>query len=257
MHTLILPISVFLSAYLLNIYYVTVLYHRGLTHGAVKLHPFTEWVVVHTGNWVTGLDPKGWSTMHRLHHLHSDTELDPHSPRHHNVFALMWVQLKSYKRVLARLIHRDAKLEQLTSDLDFDVNFLNRHGLWILPYALHAALALSMGLFGQHWLLGAAYWLGMMTHPVQGWLVNAFAHKYGTRNFETADDSRNNAWVAFLVFGEGYQNNHHHAPRSANFAFAAGELDLGYGLCLISEKLGLLEIRPTPAANSSVGAQTV
>src|SRR5262252_6756655 len=70
----------FLAAYLLNIFYITVLYHRGLTHGAVRLRPFTRNLLIHTGNWVTGLDPKGWACMHRLHHMHSDTALDPHRP---------------------------------------------------------------------------------------------------------------------------------------------------------------------------------
>lgn len=199
----LLCLGVFLATYLLNIFYVTVLYHRGLTHGAVEPHPFTRWLVVHTGNWVTGLDPKGWSAMHREHHRYSDTERDPHSPRHHSVWALMLVQLSSYNRMLKRLITGEAEATKSVRDLDFEVSWLNRRGLWALPYLLHAGLALALGVFGGFWLLGAAYWLGMMTHPVQGWLVNAFAHKYGSRNFETPDDSRNNAAVAWLVFGEG------------------------------------------------------
>jgi len=252
----LLCLGVFLSTYLLNIFYVTVLYHRGLTHGAVELHPFTRWLVVHTGNWVTGLDPKGWSAMHREHHRYSDTERDPHSPRHHSVWALMLVQLSSYNRMLKRLITGEAEATKSVRDLDFEVSWLNRRGLWALPYLLHAGLALALGVFGGFWLLGAAYWLGMMTHPVQGWLVNAFAHKYGSRNFETPDDSRNNAAVAWLVFGEGYQNNHHHSPRSANFAMRAGELDLGYGLCLAAQKVGMLRVVPVPADADLVGAPT-
>lgn len=239
-------LAVFLVTYMLNIFYVTVLYHRGLTHGAVELHPFTRKLVVATGNWVTGLDPKGWSAMHRLHHQHSDTELDPHSPTHHNVFALMFVQLKSYNRMLKKLIHKDAETMRSVRDLDFDVSWLNRRGLWALPYLLHATIALAFGLFGGLWLLGAAYFFGMMTHPIQGWLVNAFAHKYGGRNFETPDDSRNNTLVAWLVFGEGYQNNHHHLPRAANFAMRSGEVDMGYWLCLAAQKVGMLRVVPVP-----------
>jgi stearoyl-CoA desaturase (Delta-9 desaturase) len=254
----VLCLLVFLAMYLVNIYFITVLYHRGLTHGAVRLSPVARWMVVHTGNWVTGLDPKGWSTMHRLHHQHSDTPLDPHSPRNHGVLPLMLAQLRSYNRVLARLIHHEREVMELSKDLDFEVSWLNRRGLWVLPYLLHAGLALGLGLGFGWWLLGAAYWLGMMSHPVQGWLVNAFAHRFGSRAFETPDDSRNNAVVAWLVFGEGYQNNHHHSPRSANFAMQAGEVDLGYALCVASQWLGLLEIvgapaGTTPEANDSLG----
>ena len=53
--------------------------------------------------------------------------------------------------------------------------------------------------------------------------------------------------VALLVFGEGYQNNHHHAQRAARFAMRAGEVDLGYWLCIAAERAGMLEIvEPAP-----------
>lgn len=242
----LLCLTVFLLTYMLNAFYISVLYHRGLTHGAVELHPFTRKFVVATGNWVTGIDPKGWSAMHRLHHAASDTEADPHSPRFHNVFALMLVQLHSYNRMLSKLIRRDPETMRTVKDLDFEVSWLNRRGLWALPYLLHASVGVVLGLT-VGWWLGAAYFFGMMTHPIQGWLVNAFAHKYGGRNFETPDDSRNNSLVAWLVFGEGYQNNHHHSPRSANFAMRGREVDLGYTMVLAAQKLGMLRVVPVPA----------
>jgi len=241
----LLCLTVFTLTYILNAFYVSVLYHRGLTHGAVELHPFTRKLTIATGNWITGLDPKGWSTMHRLHHAASDTELDPHSPKFHNVFALMMVQLHSYNRMLNKLIRKDPETMRTVKDLDFEVSWLNRRKLWALPYLLHATIGVVLGLT-VGWWLGAAYFFGMMTHPIQGWMVNAFAHKYGGRNFETPDDSRNNTLVAWLVFGEGYQNNHHHSPRSANFAMRGSEFDLGYVLCLAAQKIGMLRVVPTP-----------
>ncbi len=251
---LVVCLAVFMAAYLLNIFYITVLYHRGLTHGAIKLRPFTRFLAVHTGNWVTGLDPKGWSCMHRLHHLHSDTPEDPHSPSHNGLLELMLVQLRSYNRVLVSLIKGKPTETAVVKDLGFEVSWLNRRGLWLLPYVAHATVGLALGFFGHAWLLGAAYYLGMMTHPIQGWMVNALAHRFGYRNFETPDDSRNNTFVALFVFGEGYQNNHHHRPRSANFAMKAGEVDLGYFLCLAAARLGMIEIVPPPAAVADVEA---
>ena len=41
------------------------------------------------------------------------------------------------------------------------------------------------------------------------WMVNSLTHFWGTRRFETRDDSRNNWFVALLSFGEGWHNNHH------------------------------------------------
>ena len=61
----------------------------------------------------------------------------------------------------------------------------------------------------SYWI-GFGYFFGIMSHPLQGWMVNALAHKYGGRNFNSSDDSRNNHFVALVAFGEGFQNNHHH-----------------------------------------------
>src|SRR3989442_739592 len=108
--------SVFLVAYLVNLGTVTVLYHRGFAHKAVKLSPMTRGFVIALGNWVTGLDPKGWVCMHRLHHAHSDTELDPHSPMQAGLFGVLFTQLKSYKRVLVGLHRRQEPYTSLVKD---------------------------------------------------------------------------------------------------------------------------------------------
>jgi len=230
------------TAYFLNIFYVTVFYHRGLTHGAVLLKPWVKKLVVWSGNWVTGLDPKGWTCMHRLHHLHSDTPRDPHSPTYQGVFPLMLGQLYSYKATLVSLLKKEEPFTTLVKDLNFPVNWLNRNKLWFLPYLVHAVIAIGIGLSFHTWLLALCYWLGIMSHPIQGWMVNALGHRFGYRNFATDDNSRNNTVVSLLVWGEGYQNNHHHAPRSARFSARWWEFDMGYWLCRIGEWFRLLEI---------------
>jgi stearoyl-CoA desaturase (delta-9 desaturase) len=246
MNTLILCLAVFLIGYLTNILYITVFYHRGLTHRALTLHPkVVKWVAL-TGPWVTGLDPKGWICMHRMHHLYSDTERDPHSPKFQGVFGLALGQLKSYERVLVGLIKKNPTYTEVVKDLPFDVNILNKKKLWIVPYLSHLTLSLVIAFaLHQPWV-AFAYYMGIMSHPIQGWMVNALAHSYGYRNFETPDNSKNNSIVAWLVFGEGYQNNHHQYPESALFAMKTGEVDLGYALCWVLEKAGLLTIPSNP-----------
>ncbi len=256
--------AVFVVAYLVNLTMVTVFYHRGLAHKAVKLSPRTMRFVAAMGNWLTGLDPKGWVCMHRLHHAHSDTELDPHSPRQAGLFGVLLAQLRSYKRVLVGLHRREEPYTSLVQDIDFDISWLNRKRVWYLPYLVHLAIAAAIGAAG-FWLLGAAYYFGMMSHPIEGWAVNSLGHALGGRNFDTPDDSRNNHLVAWLIFGEGYQNNHHRYPSSAKFSYRAWEIDPGWGLCLALEALGMLTIarsklipspkkhEPALAAESTVG----
>ena len=251
--------AVFAAAYLLNIITITVGYHRSLAHKSVELHPALKALIVHGGNWLTGLDPKAWVVMHRLHHEHSDTPLDPHSPVNVGILGVGREQLRSYKRVLIGLLKDNPKYTRYATDLDFPVGSLTRSGRWYLPYLTHAAVGLALG-FGVGWLLGAAYFFGMMSHPVQGGLVNSLGHAVGGRNFDTNDNSRNNHLAAWLIFGEGFQNNHHQYPGSATFSYHRHEIDLGYAACVALEKAGLVGIdrahlipRP-PARARSVAA---
>ena len=136
------------------------------------------------------------------------------------------------------------------------VSWVNRKRIWYLPYVTHLAIALAIALPTGMWALAGAYYFGIMSHPVEGWLVNALGHAFGGRNFETSDNSRNNHLAAWLIFGEGFQNNHHRYATSAKFSYQWWEVDLGYGFCLLLERLGVLEIRretliPTPAEVAS------
>lgn len=238
---LLLCLAVFALAYLLNILTISVGYHRGLAHGAVTLHPGLRRLVVATGSWITGLDPKAWVVMHRMHHAFADTPDDPHSPKNVGLIGIGLEQLRSYERTLRGLNKGDPRYTAHAYGLDFELNWLNRTKRWYLPYLLHTAIAAAL-LAGGFGLLGLAYLLGIMSHPVQGGLVNALGHAVGGRNFDTEDDSTNNLLVAWLVFGEGLQNNHHQHPRSANFAYRAWEPDLGYLACRGLDAVGLLSV---------------
>lgn len=243
MTVIFLSILIFAFGYLLNMFFITVLYHRGLAHNAVELSPTLRKAVIYGGNWVTGLDPKAWSVMHRMHHLYSDLEEDPHSPVHQGIFGVLYGQLKSYEKTIRGLIKKDPTYTEVAKDLNFDVNWLNRNKLWYLPYFAHLALAFVIGFYTNSFWIGYAYLLGIMSHPIQGWMVNSFAHKFGYRNYEVPDNSRNNTLVSWLVMGEGLQNNHHYNPSSAKFSHRKSEVDTGYLLCLITQAFGGLKIR--------------
>lgn len=73
------------------------------------------------------------------------------------------------------------------------------------------------------------------------WLVNSATHLWGTRRFETRDDSRNNGLIAALTWGEGWHNNHHAHPRSAKHGLAWYEFDVNWVEIKLMEKLGLIK----------------
>jgi stearoyl-CoA desaturase (delta-9 desaturase) len=79
--------------------------------------------------------------------------------------------------------------------------------------------------------------------------INSLAHRFGGRRFATADESRNNAWLAVLTLGEGWHNNHHHYPHSAAQGFRWFEFDPTYYVLRALAALGVIrELRPVPAA---------
>ena len=78
--------------------------------------------------------------------------------------------------------------------------------------------------------------------------INSLAHGFGTRRFDTRDDSRNNLWLALLTFGEGWHNNHHFCPGSVRQGFRWWEVDLTYYGLRVLQALGLVHaLKPVPA----------
>jgi fatty-acid desaturase len=71
------------------------------------------------------------------------------------------------------------------------------------------------------------------------WSVNSLTHMFGYRNFDTGEESRNNWLVAIFTSGEGWHNNHHADPASANNSRRWWELDLIYGFIRVLEVTGL------------------
>lgn len=233
---------VLLGTYLITITYTSVFYHRGFTHKAITLRPWFRKFILLSGPWLTGMDIKAWSCMHRLHHRYSDTKRDPHSPRYAGFLGVMIAQMRVYERVVSRLDAGRRPYKSIVRDLDFPLSWFQRHKVWWVPFAIHVGIALTAGLVFNAWLLGAAYALGIMSHPIQGFIINSFGHAIGYRNFDSPDDSRNNVPAALFVLGEGLQNNHHAYPSSARFSMKRWEFDGGYLICKILEKMRLITI---------------
>jgi stearoyl-CoA desaturase (delta-9 desaturase) len=71
-------------------------------------------------------------------------------------------------------------------------------------------------------------------------LINSLAHSWGSRRYETADRSRNNALLAVLTLGEGWHNNHHHSMSSARQGFLWWEVDVTYYVLRMLARLHLI-----------------
>ena len=70
--------------------------------------------------------------------------------------------------------------------------------------------------------------------------VNSFGHLFGPQRFDTGEGSRNNLVLGYLAMGDGWHNNHHHYPHSAQAGFFWWEIDGGFRLIRLLERLGLV-----------------
>jgi stearoyl-CoA desaturase (delta-9 desaturase) len=109
------------------------------------------------------------------------------------------------------------------------------------------------------WTLGLSLWYlggwdlvcwGIFLRVVFGlhatWLVNSATHMWGSRRFNTRDDSRNNWWVALLTFGEGWHNNHHAHPVSARHGLSWWEFDQSWITLKVLKAIGLVRDLKVP-----------
>ncbi|HXF42602.1 MAG TPA: fatty acid desaturase [Pyrinomonadaceae bacterium] len=207
-------------------------YHRLLTHRGFKAWRPLEYLLAIFGTLALQSGPIAWVTTHRIHHRFTDLDSDPHSPNN----GFFWAHMGWIIRGTAQN-HSDAVKNRYSPDL-MKIGFyrvLDRY--WIVPTVVLGIVLLLAG--GP----GALLW-GLFFRTTFGWhatwLVNSAAHRWGSRTFETTDDSRNNPLVAAITFGEGWHNNHHYAPRSARHGLSALQIDLNWIQIKILEKLGLV-----------------
>ena len=78
---------------------------------------------------------------------------------------------------------------------------------------------------GLPWLVWG-FCLPTMTLAHATFAINTVNHMFGSRRFDTLDESRNNPLTAFFAAGEGWHNNHHRYQRAARNGFYWWEFDL-------------------------------
>ena len=65
-----------------------------------------------------------------------------------------------------------------------------------------------------------------MTALHSTWFVNSTAHMFGDRPYNKKIEPRENYWVSYGAFGEGYHNYHHSFPQDYSTSELGGKLNL-------------------------------
>jgi stearoyl-CoA desaturase (Delta-9 desaturase) len=245
-----IAVGVAATLYAVRMFALTAFYHRYFSHRAFKTSRVAQFVFALIGASAVQRGPIWWAAHHRHHHAHSDHDPDVHSPVRRGFFwsHMGWfLSRRHFAPDLAKV--RDLqRFPELRLIDRFDI--LVPISLGAILYGLGAFLERrdpELGTTGWQLVIWGSFISTLVCHHV-AFLVNSLCHGVGARRYETTDDSRNNAWVALLTFGEGWHNNHHHYPSSARQGFYWWEVDVTYyGLWLLS-RLGIIwDLKQVPS----------
>jgi len=243
----------FVAHWQLSVFFQTFFLHRYGAHRMFTMSKGWErffYLCTYVTQGASFLSPRGYAILHRMHHAFSDTPKDPHSPRNHkNVFAMMLATKHTYDGYAYNRVEPEARFDGgLPSWPAVDrlaqswVGRLGWGAAYTLVYLRFATSPWMFALLPFHYVMG----------PVHGAIVNWCGHRFGYRNFENGDDSRNTLAFDFLTAGELFQNNHHKFGMSPNFAVRRFELDPSYQVMRLFASLGIIDMTGAQVARPPV-----
>jgi len=251
--------------------------HRYFSHKSFKAKESLSVTLAIAGSTLVLGPVPYWVMHHRKHHSHSDTEKDPHSPKHGLFHAHMgWL----YSKETVELSLNTARYYQIVDDIyRFSgstrvIAAFNYYYLWILLSVLIPAIVGGLWMWSWLGFLQGMLWGGLIRifvgqHTV--WSVNSLCHTVGHKKMRTKDGSLNGPYFILLLliglstvvylcspnniripltavfsltfllstWSGWWHNNHHAFPSSAYQQFYWWQIDpLGWFI-LLCEKLGL------------------
>jgi len=217
------------GTYAVRMFAVTAGYHRYFSHRTFKTSRAFQFVLALLGMSAAQQGPLWWAAHHRNHHRFSDEPDDVHSPRQRGFWwaHVRWILASRHTKTHVDRVPDLARYPEL--------RFMNAHDVLFV-----VAFAVLTFLVGGPTALVWGFFVSIVATWHVTFCINSLAHVWGRRRYRTRDDSRNNALLAVLTFGEGWHNNHHHYQRSARQGFYWWELDLSYYALKLLEKLGLV-----------------
>jgi stearoyl-CoA desaturase (delta-9 desaturase) len=248
---------------------ISIGYHRLLTHRGLVCPRWLEYTLAVLGTCCAQDSPAIWVAIHRRHHQTSDSDADPHSPVGHVLWGYIgWLLVKQddlYPKRLLDRYARDLMRDPFYAWLERSDNWIKVVvASWLVFFALGTMAGLAFGSdinAATQFGFSVMIWGGLVRTVLVlqiTWVGNTMDHLWGYRNYDTSDNSRNNPLVALMTNGEGWHNNHHADPRSANHGHKPGEFDLSWQTIRLLMKLGLARevvLPSTPLARAYRAAE--
>jgi len=227
-----------------SLFFQSVFLHRYAAHGLYTMSKTWEKVFFLGCFFTQGssyISAYTYGIMHRLHHAHTDTTEDPHSPDNSsNVFTMMWDTRNNYRNLYTGKTEVPDKYKKdlpVWERFDRFAHSGYTKALWVLLYiGLYIILATE---WWQYLFLPITLAMGAF----QGVAVNWWAHRFGYENFKMSNTSKNILPLDVLFWGEAYHNNHHKHPSNPDNAQKWFEWDMGYWAMKVMHKLGVIKIK--------------
>lgn len=193
---------------------VNVALHRYFSHRGFSVHNWTHYLLLLISILPCLGSPVAWGTMHLYHHIHSDTENDPHSPTRRGYF-------KSWFAVWPKT----------EPSIDVFREFLKSPGvLFVHKYYFSIVFSYAAILAIVDWRLA----IFAFAIPAVGCFHGAAAIAViphikmpgNYRRHSTFDQSYNSLLANLLSLGEGWHNNHHNNAKKYKHGEAWWEIDV-------------------------------
>ena len=219
---------------------LTLAFHRYFAHRSFQMNRTARFVWSFIGTAAMQKGPLWWAGHHVNHHRYADRDGDPHSPMVSGVY---------YAHIGWFL--NDAKHDRLEASNPVMRDFSKAPEIvWLNEYFFAPPLLLAIAMYaigGMQWLVWG-FCLPTMTLAHATFAINTVNHMFGSRRFDTIDESRNNVITAVFAVGEGWHNNHHRYQRAARNGFYWWEFDPTWYAIRTMQAIGLAsDVKAVPA----------
>ena len=242
-------LAVAVALYFIRMFAITAFYHRYFSHKNFKTSRLVQFIFAFIAASSAQRGPLWWASHHRQHHAKSDSQDDPHSPRHKGFWwshTLWFLSDKNFSTKQKRVkdFCQYPELKWLDR-FDIVAPFVLALTLFVVGLVLEQAAPQLNTSGGQ--LLVWGFFISTIALYHATYTINSLAHRFGSRRFETRDDSRNNPLLALLTLGEGWHNNHHYYSGTVRQGFRWYEIDITFYLLKLMSWFGLVwGLKPIP-----------
>lgn len=186
---------------------ITVGYHRLFSHQSFKTVLPVRFLLLLFGAGAFEGSVLEWCTDHRNHHKYVDTPKDPY-----NINRGFWYAHIGWLLVLNPADRDFSNVDNLNND--FLCHYQHKY---YIPTAIISGYIIPMLIAGFFWgdYIGGLLVAGALRIAVLQqftFCINSVCHYFGKRTYNDKLTACDNAFAAYLTFGEGYHNYHHQFP---------------------------------------------